>query len=55
MADLEDEQENDDVDNKQKIKRWNDFREMVYKDIVNLFHDKKDIVINTHKKCKNIT
>lgn len=29
-------------DNKNKIKRWNKFREMVFKDIVNLFHDKKN-------------
>jgi hypothetical protein len=49
LTDLEDEQIDDDVDNKNKIKRWNEFREIVFKDMVNLFHDKKDIVINTHK------
>ena len=25
---------------------------MVYKDIINLLHDKKDIVMNTHKNNK---
>lgn len=55
LTDLEDEQIDDDVNNKNKIKRWNEFREMVFKDMVNLFHDKKDIVINTHKKNKSIS
>jgi hypothetical protein len=50
LANLEDEQENDDIDNKQQIKRCKEFREQVYKDIINLLHDKKDIIINTHKK-----
>lgn len=54
LTDLEDEQMDGDVDNKNKIKRWNEFREMVFKDMVNLFHDKKDIVISTHKKNKSI-
>lgn len=54
LADLEDEQENDGTNNKGKINRWNEFREMVFRDIVNLFHDKKDIVLNTHKKNKVI-
>lgn len=54
LSDLEDEQQNDGLNNKNKIKRWNEFREMVFKDIVNLFHDKKDIVLNTHKKNKSI-
>jgi hypothetical protein len=49
LANLEDEQENDEVDNKKQIKRCKEFREMVYKDMINLFHDKKDIVIFTHK------
>jgi len=53
LEDLEDEQLNEDINNKAKIKRCIDFREMVYKDIINLFHDKKDIVINTHKKYKS--
>ena len=52
LANLEDEQENDDIDNKQQIKRCKEFREQVYKDIINLLHDKKDIIINTHKKNK---
>jgi hypothetical protein len=55
LDNLEDEQLNENADNKEKIKRCKDFREMVFKNIINLFHDKKDIVINTHKKCKNNT
>lgn len=27
---------------------------MVYKDIINLLHDKKDIVMNTHKNNKEL-
>lgn len=49
-CDLEDEQMNDAIHN--KIKRWNEFREMVFKDMVNFFHDEKDIVLSTHKKIK---
>jgi hypothetical protein len=49
LANLEDEQENEEVDNKKQIKRCKEFREMVYKDMINLLHDKKDIVISTHK------
>jgi hypothetical protein len=49
LAELEDEQENDDIDNKDKIKRCKEFYEMVYNDIINLLHDNKDIILNTHK------
>ena len=49
LADLEDEQINEDINNKDKIKRCKEFREMVYSDIINLLHDKKDIVLKTHK------
>jgi uncharacterized C2H2 Zn-finger protein len=49
LAELEDEQENDDINNKDKIKRCKEFRDMVYRDIINLLHDKKDIVLKTHK------
>ena len=42
-------QTNEEADNKQQIQRCKEFREMVYKDIINLLHDKKDIVMNTHK------
>ncbi len=52
LANLEVKQENDDIDNKQQIKRCKEFREQVYKDIINLLHDKKDIITNTHKKSK---
>ena len=49
LADLEDEQLNDDTNNKERIKRCKEFREMVYEDIKILLHDKKDIVLKTHK------
>ena len=49
LADLEDEHENGDVNNNERIKRCKDFREMVYKDTINLFHDNKNILI----KAKN--
>ena len=49
LAELEDEQENDDIDNKDKIKRCKEFYEMVHNDIINLLHDNKDIILNTHK------
>ena len=49
LANLEDEQENEEADNKKQIKRCKEFREMVYKDMINLLHDKKDIVLKTHK------
>jgi len=42
---LEDEQEQEDINNKDKIKRCKDFREMVYKDTINLFHDNKNILL----------
>lgn len=49
LANLEDEQENEEADNKKQIERCKKFREMVYNDIINLLHDKKDIVLKTHK------
>ncbi len=36
LTNLQEEQENDDIDNKNQIKRCKDFREMVYKDMINL-------------------
>jgi hypothetical protein len=45
LAELEDEQEYDEINNKDKIKRCKDFREMVYKDTINLFHDNKNILL----------
>jgi hypothetical protein len=47
LNDLEDEQENDEVDNKKQIKRCKEFREMVYKDTVNLFHDNKNLLLKS--------
>ena len=44
LADLEDKQTNDDINNKDKIQRCKDFREMVYKDTINMSHDSKDIL-----------
>ena len=45
LNDLEDEQENEDVNNKNEIKRIKDFREMVFKDTINLFHDNKNLLL----------
>ena len=45
LADLEDEQEQDDINNNERIKRCKDFREMVFKDTINLFHDNKNILL----------
>jgi hypothetical protein len=45
LGDLEDEQVNDNVNNKDKIKRCKNFREMVYKDTINLFHDNKKLLL----------
>ena len=49
LAELEYEQDNGDSDNKEEIKRSKDFYEMVHNDIVNLLHDNKNIILNTHK------
>jgi hypothetical protein len=45
LADLEDEQEQEDINNNERIKRCKDFREMVFKDTINLFHDNKNIIL----------
>lgn len=45
LADLEDEQNDEGVNNINQIKRCKDFRDMVYKDTINLFHDNKKILI----------
>ena len=45
LAELEDKQANEEADNKEEIKRCKDFYEMVYKDIINLLHDYKDIIV----------
>lgn len=49
LSNLEDEQLYEDANNKDKIARCKEFREMVYDEIKNLLHDKKDIVLKTHK------
>jgi hypothetical protein len=48
LAELEENEE--DEDNKQKIKRCKEFYEMVYKSTINLFHDNKELLT----KAKNI-
>ena len=45
LDELEDEQANGDADNLNQIKRCKDFRDMVYKDTINLFHDNKNILL----------
>lgn len=47
LNDLEDAQENNGVNNKAKITRCKEFREMVYKDIINLFHDNKELLLKS--------
>ena len=49
LADLEEEQENDDINNEEKIQRCKDFRDMIFKDTINLFHDNKNIIIKPKK------
>lgn len=45
LDELEDAQENEQADNKNEIKRCKDFREMIFKDTINLFHDNKNILL----------
>lgn len=49
LEELRDEQQNDNINNETKINRCCEFRKMVYDEIIILFHDKKDIVLETHK------
>ena len=51
---LKDEQTNDDANNKHDIKRCEEFRDMVFKDTINLFHDNKNILLKTKKNNKII-
>lgn len=44
--------QDDEEENKEKIERCNEFRKMVYDEIVILFHDNKKIVLDTYKKQK---
>lgn len=45
LEDLKD----DDVDNTKEIKRCEEFREMVYKETINLFHDNKNLLLKQNK------
>ena len=45
LEELKDEQEHEDINNKEHIKRCEDFREMVYKDTINLLHDNKKTLL----------
>ena len=49
LEDLKEEQENDEADNKHEIKRCVEFRDMVLKDTINLFHDNKNILLKPKK------
>lgn len=53
LADLEEKQINDGIDNKDQIKRCLKFRETVYKDLKNLLNDNKKMVLKTHKMINN--
>jgi len=44
--------EDDTKENKERIQRCKDFRQLVYNEIVILFHDNKKTVLDTHKKQK---
>ena len=54
LGDLEDAQENDGVNNTAIITRCKEFREMVYKDTINLFHDNKDLLLKSKNKTDKI-
>jgi DNA-directed RNA polymerase subunit RPC12/RpoP len=45
LEELEYDQENNEIDNKKNIKRCKDFRDMVFRDTINLFHDNKNILL----------
>jgi len=56
LCDLEylDDLEDDTKENKERIQRCKEFRQMVYDEIIVLFHDNKKTVLDTHKKQKII-
>lgn len=56
LCDLEylDDLEDDSKENKERIQRCKEFRQMVYDEIIVLFHDNKKTVLDTHKKQKII-
>jgi hypothetical protein len=49
LEELKDAQENEQADNSNEIKRCEEFREMVFKDTINLFHDNKNILLKLKK------
>lgn len=48
LEDLED----DPIENKDRIQRCKEFRQMVYDEIIILLHDNKKTVLDTHKRKK---
>jgi hypothetical protein len=48
LEDLED----DPIENKERIQRCKEFRQMVYNEIIILLHDNKKTVLDTHKRKK---
>ena len=49
LEELKEEQEAEEADNKNEIKRCEEFREMVLEDTINLFHDNKNILLKPKK------
>jgi hypothetical protein len=49
LGELKDSQENEHANNKNEIKRCEEFREMVFRDTINLFHDNKNILLKLKK------
>jgi hypothetical protein len=45
LGELEDNENLEGINNKDEIKKCMDFRDMVYKDTINLFHDNKNILL----------
>jgi len=54
LEDLKDAQENDGVNNIALINRCKEFRDMVYDDTINLFHDNKKTLLKTQKNNDKI-
>jgi hypothetical protein len=54
LEELKDAQENEQADNKNEIKRCEEFRDMIFKDTINLFHDNKNILLKPKKNINLI-
>ena len=54
LEELKGQQINNEKDNINLIKRCVDFRDMVYKDTINLLHDNKTILLKTQKNNNKI-